>query len=99
MSAISAPTTATVTLFAASATSAQVLAANALRAGATIFNDNASASLFVRLGTATATTSAGGFTVEIVAGGYYEVPFNFVGAIQGVWDSGSGNAATVTELS
>jgi hypothetical protein len=71
----------------------QLLAANADRLGATIFNDS-SAILYVRLGT---TASTSNFTVKMVADAYYEVPFNYTGRIDGIWASATGNAR-ITEL-
>jgi len=73
--------------------STSLLASNSSRLGATIYNDSAAA-LYLKLG-ATASTSS--FSVKIAAGGYYEVPFNYTGAIDGIWDSATGNAR-ITEL-
>lgn len=83
---------------ASSATNVTLLAANALRLGATIYNDS-TAVLRVKLGT---TASASSFTVVLAAlssgiGGYYEVPNGYTGIIDGVWDSANGSAR-VTEL-
>lgn len=81
------------TSVAASATSTSLLAANSARLGATIFNDS-SAILYLKLG-ATASTSS--FTTKINPGGYYEVPYGYAGAIDGIWDTATGNAR-ITEL-
>jgi hypothetical protein len=35
--------------------------------------------------------------VQIAASGYYEVPFGYPGAIDGIWASANGNAR-ITEL-
>lgn len=83
---------------ASSATSVTLLAANAARKGATIYNDSTSV-LRVKLG---ATASATSFSVVLAAltsgiGGYYEVPASYTGIIDGIWDSANG-AARVTEL-
>lgn len=86
-------TTATVTTVAASASSVTLLAANNARKGATITNDS-SAVLYVKFG-ATASTSS--YTVTLAGSGaapfsYYEVPFGYVGIIDGIWASATGNA-------
>lgn len=87
----------TVTAFAPSVTSASIVVASSDRAGVSIYNNHASANLYVRCGDTAATTTAGGFTQKIAAGGSWETPFLYRGAIQGIWDSGSGNSASVTE--
>lgn len=86
--------TGTQTSVAASLTSVSLLAANALRLGATVYNDG-SDNLYVALG---ATASATAFVVKIAAGGYYEVPFGYIGAISGIWDVATGSAR-ICELS
>jgi hypothetical protein len=72
-----------------------VLAANALRLGATLFN-NSDGNMFLLLGS-TATLAL--FTVRMVPNAYYEVPFNYRGAITAIWAvaTTTGNAQ-VTEL-
>ena len=87
--------TATVTSVADTATSAQLLASNGNRYGATIFNDS-SATLYVKLGT---TASATDYTVKVVQNSYYEVPFRYTGRIDGIWASDPGDgAARITEF-
>lgn len=74
-----------------------LLASNVNRLGATILNDDTvstGASLKVKLGT---TASATSFSVVILAQGYYEVPFNYTGAIDGIASAATGNAR-ITEL-
>lgn len=78
---------------AGSASSVSLLASNANRLGATIYNDS-TVNLYVRLGS---TASTSNFTVKLAPGDYYEVPFNYTGAIDGIWDSATGNAR-ITEL-
>ena len=80
--------TSTPTTVAASTTSVTILTANSNRKGATIWNDS-TATLYLEFG-ATATTSA--FTAKLLAGGYYEVPFNYTGVISGIWTAANGNA-------
>lgn len=79
---------------AASATSVTLLASNANRLGATIFNDS-SAILYLKLG---ATASSTSYAVQMSAGSYYEAPFRYSGVIDGIWASATGSAR-VTELS
>lgn len=71
-----------------------VLAANAARLGATIYN-NTNKRMYLKLGTGPSTTS---FTLIIQRDGYYEVPFGYVGVIRAVWDTGVSGDALVTEL-
>lgn len=74
-----------------------ILAANAARKGAAIFNDDTAttgATLNIALGFAASATA---FTVRIPAQGYYEVPFWFRGAINGFASAATGNAR-ITEL-
>jgi hypothetical protein len=86
--------TGTTTTVAASASNVTLLASNANRLGATIFNDSVAANLFVKLG---ATASATSFAARITPNGYYEVPYNYTGIIDGIWSAASGNAR-ITEL-
>lgn len=85
--------TATLSNVSSSASNVTLLAANAARKGATIFNDS-SAILYVKFGTTASTSS---YTVQMAAGGYFEVPFGYTGRIDGIWASANGNAR-VTEL-
>jgi hypothetical protein len=57
-----------------------ILAANANRLGATIYNESG-AICFVKLGTTASLTS---YSIQIAIGGYYEVPFNYTGGIDGI---------------
>lgn len=89
--------TPTQTSVANSITTVSLLASNANRLGATIFNEDTvstGATLKVKLG---ATASATSFTVAIVAQGYYEVPFGYTGAIDGIASAATGSAR-ITEL-
>ena len=85
--------TSSVTSVAASASSGTVLASNANRLAATVFNDS-TALLYLKLG---ATASSTSHTVQIQPNGYYEVPGLYTGIIDGIWASATGNAR-VTEL-
>jgi hypothetical protein len=82
---------------AASASSVSVLAANTLRKGAAISNDQASATLYLRLSSSAATAASGGYTVILPGGAYYELPFGYTGAVTGIWSSATG-FANVSEL-
>lgn len=89
------PASASLSNVAASATSVTLLASNANRKQATIYNDSTVA-LYAKFG---ATASATSFTVKIFGNGYYELPFPvYSGVIDGIWDSASGSAR-VTEVS
>jgi len=85
--------TGTTSNVAGSATNVTLLAANAARIGATIFNDS-TAELLVKFG---ATASSTSFTVKLALDGYLEVPANYTGIIDGIWGSATGSAR-VTEI-
>jgi len=92
---VDAPTaTTTLSNVAGAALNTTILAANANRYGATVYNDS-SASLYLKLNSGAASTSS--FTVLIPANEYYEVPYRYTGQIQGIWSSATGNAR-VTEF-
>ena len=86
--------TSAVTSVAGSLANVTLLAANTARLGATIYNDS-NARLFVKLGAVASTTS---FTVRLNSQDYYEVPFNYVGIIDGIWTPVVSGAARITEL-
>lgn len=81
------------TRVASSATVVTLKAANASRRSLSIYNES-TAVLYVKFGsTATATD----YTVQIAAGGYYEMPTPaYTGIVTGIWASANG-AAQVTE--
>lgn len=85
--------TGTTTSAAATGATQTLLAANASRRGATIFNDS-TVSVRVKLGAIASPTS---FTILMRAQSYYEVPFNYSGIIDGIYDSATGSAR-VTEI-
>lgn len=75
-----------------------LLAANANRKGATVFNDDTAttgATLNVSLGTTAASATV--YTVRLVAQAYYELPFGFTGQVRGFASAATGNAR-ITEL-
>jgi hypothetical protein len=65
--------------------SVALIASNANRKGATIYNDSG-VTAYVKLGTGASSTS---FAVKMVDQSYYEVPFKYTGVIEGLWASGS----------
>lgn len=85
--------TPSVTSVAGDTSNQTLLAANANRLGAIIYNDS-TANLYLKLGTTASTTS---FTALLTSDSYYEVPFNYTGRIDGVWASATGDAR-ITEL-
>jgi len=86
--------TTAVTSVASALVNTLLLAVNADRLGATIYNDSNSR-LFVKLGAVASTTS---FTVRLESQGYYEVPFNYTGIIDGIWVSVASGFARITEF-
>lgn len=72
-----------------------LLASNAARLGATIYNES-TVDLHAKLG---ATASLTSYTIKIAPSGYYEVPFGYTGVIDGIWTSNASGSARITELS
>lgn len=88
------PTTGSNSSVAGSTSQVTLLAANANRKGATIYNDSTLNALKISLGGTTTSTS---FTLVIASTGYYEVPYGYTGIITGVFASATG-AARITEV-
>lgn len=86
-------TTPTQTSVAGATGNTNILVLNASRKGGTIFNDS-SAIMYVKLGTTASTTS---YSAQLVSNAYYEIPFGYIGNIDAVWVSATGNAR-ITEL-
>lgn len=86
-------TTGTISSVAASASTGVLLASNASRKGATIYNDGLS-QLFVACA-ATASTTA--FTYKLQAGASLTIDFNYSGVISGIWAAALGSAR-ITEF-
>ena len=86
--------TSTITSVADTASSVLLLASNTSRVGASIQNDSDQI-LYLKLGT---TASLADYTVKMVAGAYYEVPFGYTGRIDGIWAANSTGAALIDEL-
>ncbi len=72
---------------------AVLLAGNAARKGATVYNQGGG-TLYLSLGTTAASLTS--YTVQIVPGAYYEVPFKYTGAIHGIMSAAG--TARVSEL-
>ncbi len=90
-----AASTATRTQTADTGTESILLAANASRIGAAIFNDS-SAMLYLGLGSTPVSTTD--YTAKIFTNGYYRVPTDFTGVIRGVWASDPNDGgARITE--
>lgn len=86
--------TGTTTSVASQATAITILAANSARFGASVSNDDANV-LYLLLGAGT--VSATVYTVQVPAGGYYEVPYGFTGILTGLWAADGSGSARVTE--
>lgn len=99
VTALTAPTTGTASSVSDTASDTTILASNANRRGATVFNDSDQI-LYLLL--SNATSSATNFTVKMAAGSYYELPVNrggvYTGIIKGIWASNGSGAARITEL-
>jgi hypothetical protein len=78
---------------ASSASDVTILAANANRYGAAVFNDS-TAVLYLLLGAGTASNT--NYTVKLASMGYFETPWDFTAIIKGIWASANGSAR-VTE--
>lgn len=94
-----APATGTITSVNDTNSDVTILAANANRKGATVFNDS-TALLYLAL--ASVTASATNYSVQVPAGGYFELPTCdggvYTGVIKGIWASDASGAARVTEF-
>lgn len=89
------PASAAVSSSSCSTSSAELLASNANREGAMVYNDS-NRPLYIKLGGAASTSS---FSVKVGAMGYFEVPSGFTGAVHGIWgDADASGAARCTEL-
>jgi len=86
-------TNSSVTSVASSATNVTLLASNANRTFASIYNQS-SKQLFVKLGTTASTSS---YTILLMPNSYWEVPVDWAGQIDAVWSAVNGNAL-ITEL-
>ena len=99
VSRLTGPATGTITSVNDAATSTTVLASNSSRKGACFFNDSTSI-LYLALSNTTASTTV--YSVQVPAGGYYELPVGqggvYTGIVVGIWSADSSGAVRVTEL-
>jgi len=86
--------TSTLTNVSDTAVSTTLLASNASRLGATIYNDSTE-TLFVKFGAAASSSS---FTAKVFPDGYFEIPKRYTGIIDGIWAADAAGAARMTEL-
>jgi hypothetical protein len=84
----------TVTSVTVTASSTSILALNPNRNGTTIYNETGS-TCYLKLGSTASLTS---YTIQITVGSYYEVPFGYTGAIDGITSSATATLR-VTEFS
>jgi hypothetical protein len=88
--------TSATTRVAAIASDTIILAANAARRGASVYNSDANPlQLLLAAGTAGATN----FTIQLATNTYFEVPFGYTGVLKGIWTVVGLGAAQVTEYS
>lgn len=77
----------------ASATSTLIVDANDGRNGVSIFNDAATATLYLLVaGSDNETATTDNYDVKILAGGYWESPFDYSGKLFGIWSAAPGVA-------
>jgi hypothetical protein len=88
------PSTSVTSSVAASLTNVNVLASNANRLGATVYNESSAGFLYLKLGAVAGTTD---YTIRMLPLSYYEVPFGYTGQIDALW-SQTGGAARIDEL-
>jgi len=94
-----APATGTITSVNDTNTDTTILASNVARKGATVFNDS---TVVLYLALANVTSSSTVHSVQVPAGGYFELPLCdggvYTGAIKGIWASDASGAARITEF-
>lgn len=86
--------TGTITSVAGSTSNTSVLALNANRVSATVFNATNKTMYIALAGTA----STSSYTISVFKSSYWELPVSYTGAISAVWDAGVSGSALVTEL-
>ena len=75
-----------------------ILAEDGQRQGATVYNNTASV-LYLLLGdNSGAGASSTVFTLAMAAQSYYEVPFEYLGIITGIWAAAGAGTANVTSI-
>lgn len=85
-----ASTTVTQSSASASLSSVSLLAANTNRLRFSVYNDSATAKLYLRLDASAATTTNN--VTILQPAGYFEPPVNYTGEVRGIWDIASGAA-------
>lgn len=89
--------TGTITSVAASMSDTLLLDNNPDRRGVFFYNDTTSATVKIALSSSPASST--NFSVMIIAGGLFEIPFGYTGEIRGIWStSESDGAIRITEL-
>lgn len=90
-------TTGTITSVTAAAVSTTILASNASRKAASVYNDS-TAILYLSTSATAASTTV--YSVQVPPGGYFELPNTrlYTGQLTGIWSAANG-AARVTEMS
>lgn len=86
--------TGTQSIVASSATDVTILASNANRLGASVYNDSTQI-LYLLLSNATSSSTV--HSVQVGVGAYFEVPAWYTGVLKGLWVSANGSAR-VTEF-
>lgn len=94
------PSVATASNVTSNAVSVTLLAANAARKGATIYNASDKVLHLSFQATATVDNSVQDLAPEVTLlnGGYYEVPYGYTGVIAGIWEAGPTGKANITEI-
>lgn len=83
-------TTGTQSIVASSATDVTILASNAARLGGSVYNDSASATLYLLLANATSSTTV--YSTQLPPNAYFEIPFGYTQVLKGIWSAAVGNA-------
>ena len=91
-----APANSSITSVPDSAVNVVILASNAARKGATIYN-NSDVDLYLALDNSTASLTS--FSLVLQPQSYFEVPFKYTGEINGIWASNSTGSALISEFS
>lgn len=76
-------------------TSVVLVAANANRKGITFWN-NSIGNILIEFGAAPTSSS---YAFKLNPDGYYELPFQFTGVVQGLWDAPGGDGILIREFS
>jgi hypothetical protein len=86
--------TATVSAVAGTTVSGTILASNANRLGAALYNDS-TAALYLVIGTAPASSTS--FSIAVAGSAYFELPYHYTGVLMGAWAANAGSVR-VTEF-